>query len=179
MNNFDESSSLSALIIEKMLSIHLNYFSMLVLNWNLETSDCILRWSSDFQHTFLHNIESSQVSIATSNDHLVFSKLFISFLKNFHFVVTLLSCLFSPEGRNVFLVVKADSTEIVFILWKTFFNPSNEFLLDNVISYSQRLEDFVVEWEERISIDLSCFWINKWRLKECTRVGRWMKWSQV
>jgi len=144
MNNFDESSSLSAFIIKEMLSIHLNYFSMLVLNWNLETSDCILRWSSDFQHTFFHNVESCQVSIATSDDHLIFPKLFIFFLKHFHFVVTLFSCLFSPQRRNVFFVVEADSTKIVFILWKTFFDPSNEFLFDNIISYSQRLEGFVI-----------------------------------
>ncbi len=144
MYNFNESSSSSPFIIKKMLSIHLNYFSMLVLNWNLETSDRILRWSSDFQHTFFHNVESSQVSITTSNDHLIFSKLFISFLY-FHFIVTLLSCLFSPQGRNVFFVVETDTTEIVFILWKTFLNPSYKFLLDNIISYSQRLEDFVIE----------------------------------
>lgn len=48
VNDLYKSTCLGAYIIQKMFAIHLNYFCVLALNWNLQTPDCIGRWPSNF-----------------------------------------------------------------------------------------------------------------------------------
>lgn len=48
MNYLYKGACLGAYVVQKMLAIHLNYFCVLALNWNLQTPDCIGRRPSNF-----------------------------------------------------------------------------------------------------------------------------------